>query len=112
MRGRQILKLRCEELRCWNCENEPIAVLWLFQSLPPPLRLLEAVLSELKSWRRKFTNFPVVSSSDFARFVRLRVNPLSTGFHLQRLTFQLQVIGEVGSLFTLKMLFAFNEIFL
>ena len=54
------------------------------------------MVSQLSSWRRSSSSFPVLSWQQFIDYVRLNVNPLAGDDHLKHLVKQLQLAGEVN----------------
>ncbi|UYV67802.1 DAPK1 [Cordylochernes scorpioides] len=65
------------------------------QDVPRSSPFLDAVITNLATWRRGAHNFPVVSYGQFAELVRNQVNPLAGDQHLSQLVISLQILGEV-----------------
>ena len=53
------------------------------------------MVTQLTSWRRSSSSFPVLSWQQFVDHVRSKVNPLAGDDHMKLLVQQLQLSGEV-----------------
>ncbi|KAK3098350.1 hypothetical protein FSP39_018671 [Pinctada imbricata] len=65
------------------------------QFLPKTCGFLEAMATQLSSWRRSSSSFPVLPWQQFVDYVRSKVNPLASDDHLKLLIEQLQLMGEI-----------------
>lgn len=59
--------------------------------------LLDQVVRELPSWKKKLKCYPVVTWSNFVKYIRRKINPLILEEHAIDLVNEMQIIGEVIS---------------
>ena len=59
--------------------------------------LLDQVVRELPSWIKRLKYCPVVTWSNFVKYIRGKINPLVLEDHAIDLVNEMQIIGEVIS---------------